>query len=215
MNVQALIPDFLALCHQVHAKGLTSSSGGNISQRCGDQILITPSGRSLQLLKPEDVVLMKLDGSYRSENGGIPSKEWRMHLCCYTREDVNTVIHVHSPNATAISCLENADPQCAIPVYTPGFGVRVGRLPMLPYLVNGSAELADAVAKVIEYRDSVLLANHGPLAVGATAEAALNIIEELEEEARLYFILGGKGRTLTPEQQADLYPMGLRRTPKQ
>ena len=53
MNHTGSIQLFLDTCHLIHAKGLVSGSGGNISLRCDDGILITPSGRSLESLKEE------------------------------------------------------------------------------------------------------------------------------------------------------------------
>ena len=132
MNHTGSIQLFLDTCHLIHAKGLVSGSGGNISLRCDDGILITPSGRSLESLKEEDLVLLQMDGSYTCPNGGIPSKEWRMHLACYhARPDVSALVHVHSSNAVAVSCMKDADSSCAIPVYTPGYSMRVGELPLL------------------------------------------------------------------------------------
>ena len=64
MNHTGSIQLFLDTCHLIHAKGLVSGSGGNISLRCDDGILITPSGRSLESLKEEDLVLLQMDGSY-------------------------------------------------------------------------------------------------------------------------------------------------------
>lgn len=43
MNHTGSIQLFLDTCHLIHAKGLVSGSGGNISLRCDDGILITPS----------------------------------------------------------------------------------------------------------------------------------------------------------------------------
>ena len=172
MNHTGSIQLFLDTCHLIHAKGLVSGSGGNISLRCDDGILITPSGRSLESLKEEYLVL---------------SKEWRMHLACYhARPDVSALVHVHSSNAVAVSCMKDADSSCAIPVYTPGYSMRVGELPLLPYMTPGSVELCDHVFPLIAERNSVLLANHGPLAVGRSMEEALNIIEEIEDEAKLF-----------------------------
>lgn len=128
MNHTGSIQLFLDTCHLIHAKGLVSGSGGNISLRCDDGILITPSGRSLESLKEEDLVLLQMDGSYTCPNGGIPSKEWRMHLACYhARPDVSALVHVHSSNAVAVSCMKDADSSCAIPVYTPRLQYARGR----------------------------------------------------------------------------------------
>lgn len=211
MNHTGSIQLFLDTCHLIHAKGLVSGSGGNISLRCDDGILITPSGRNLESLKEEDLVLLQMDGSCTCPNGGIPSKEWRMHLACYhARPDVSALVHVHSSNAVAVSCMKDADSSCAIPVYTPGYSMRVGELPLLPYMTPGSVELCDHVFPLIAERNSVLLANHGPLAVGRSMEEALNIIEEIEDEAKLFLLLGDRGIAMTKAQQNALPSHGLR-----
>lgn len=188
---------FLELCHDLQRRGFVSGSGGNVSFRVGDRILITPSGRSLASLAEEDLLVLNGDGTWEGE--GRPSKEWRMHLGCYVRGDVNVVIHVHSLYAVALSCLDVPDRGCAMALYTPGYALQVGRLPLLPYQVPGSAELAAEVGAVIRGRNSVLLANHGLLAVGSSVERALHVVEEIEENARLHFVLDGRGRSLDEE----------------
>jgi ribulose-5-phosphate 4-epimerase/fuculose-1-phosphate aldolase len=52
---------------------------------------------------------------------------------------------------------------------------------------------------------ALLLANHGPVVAGPTLAAAVAITEELEETARLFFLLDGRPhRRLTAEQVDDL-----------
>jgi ribulose-5-phosphate 4-epimerase/fuculose-1-phosphate aldolase len=207
MNGSDSIRGLLQLCLRIYDKDFVSGSGGNVSVRDGDTIVITPTGRNLGLLEERDIVRLRLSGEVIGP--GKPSQEWRMHVLCYARDDVACVVHAHSSYATALSCLAT-DPACAMPTYTPGYAVRVGKLPVLPYLRPGSEALAGSVGGVIAGngsgpgRNSVLLANHGLLAVGANLEQAMNIAEEIEENARLFFILNGKGRALGDEQQADL-----------
>ncbi len=196
---------FIDICHLIQAKGLVSGSGGNVSMRVGNEIVITPSGKSLEMIKLEDLVFLSKDGSFHCANGHVPSKEWQMHLNCYERADVNAVIHVHSTYAVAAACMADLDYACAIPVYTPGYAIRVGSLPVIPYIMPGSKELADAVANVIAKRNSVMMANHGVLAVGTGIESTLNVIEEIEDEVKLHFILNGRGNPLTKEQQKQLF----------
>lgn len=203
MNSIEIKETLLNLCHFVHQKGYVSGSGGNISCRLGDSFSITPSGRALQSLKLEDFITVNPGGNYSGV--GKPSKEWGMHRGCYTnRKDINVIIHVHSVYAVAVGCLENLDLECAMPIYTPGYGIRVGKLPVIPYLRPGSPLLAEQVAKTIQDRDSVLLANHGVVAVGSSFESALNIIEEIEENAKLHLLLNGHGRFLNESEIADL-----------
>lgn len=193
---------FVDLCHRAYDKDLVSGVGGNMSLRRGDRVLITPTGCCLGSVRADELVAMRLDGTV--VDGGRPSKEWRMHLRCYARAGVGAVVHLHSVHAVAVACLPDADPACAMPVYTPGYAVRVGRLPVVPYMRPGSPELADGIASLIATRDTVLLANHGVLALGAGAEQAFGLVEEIEENARLHFILAGRGRPLSDRQIQDL-----------
>lgn len=200
MDRKEQLSELIWYCHLIHEKGLVSSSGGNVSIRIGEDIYITPSGRSLQLIEEKDIVKLNLQGNYRMWGDVKPSKEWRMHLACYQFKEIQAVIHVHSPNSVALSCLKVLNFQCAMPIYTAGCATRVGELPVIPYYPSGSRELAEAVSKVIAWRDSVLLENHGVLAVGKNLEQALNITEEIEENARVHFILDNRGKALSGDQ---------------
>lgn len=194
---------FTNICHLMHQKGLVSGSGGNASLRVEGGFLITGSGVPMADVAPENLVLVHPDGSWQ---GPVPpSKEAALHRSCYAvRPQVGAVVHVHSVYAVALSCLAGLDTHSAVPVYTPGFGMRVGHLPAVPYLRPGSPELAAATARILADRDSVLLCNHGLVTVGATPEDALNLVEEIEENAKIHFLLGQKGLSLTPEQVREL-----------
>ena len=194
--------DIVELCRRAYDKGLVGGSGGNVSIRTEHGMLITPTGICLGDVASGDLVHVSADGTVLA--GHTPSKEWRMHLLCYRREHVQAVVHVHSAFSVGIACLRDVEPDCAMPVYTPGYAVRVGRLPVIPYLRPGSEDLAEAVGRVIATRDSVLLANHGVLAAGTSPTQAFNLIEEIEENAHLHFILGGWGAPLSMAQQRDL-----------
>jgi ribulose-5-phosphate 4-epimerase/fuculose-1-phosphate aldolase len=201
MTNSTILREFLHLCRQVYDKGFVSGSGGNISARIGNNFIITPTGRNIGTLVEKDIVRMSFSGNVLGE--GNPSKEWRMHCRCYERDDVAWVVHAHTIYATAVSCLP-VDSNCAMPVFTPGYSVRVGKLPVAPYLRPGSEELAEWTGKVIAARNSLLMANHGLITVGGTAEQALNLTEEIESNARLFFILSGRGAAMTEAQQTEL-----------
>lgn len=196
------VTDLVALCRRVYDKGMVGGSGGNVSIRRGEGCLITPTGICLGDVTEADIVALGADGAVMG--AGTPSKEWRMHLACYRRSEVNAVIHVHSAYSVGVACLHDLQSDCAMPVYTPGYAVRIGRLPSVSYLRPGSAELAEAVGQVISVRNTVLLANHGVLAAGETLTHALNLVEEIEENAHLHFTLGGWGTPLSEAQQRDL-----------
>lgn len=198
---------FAEYCRMVQGNGLVFGSGGNVSMRCADTVLITPSGRSLESLRAEDIVEIDMNGKVIGE--GVPSSEFRMHLGCYkARPEISTVLHVHSLYTVALSCMKGVDPERSMPVYTPGYGKRVGALPMIPYMLPGSISLSEAVTRVIKERNSVLMKNHGLVTVGKSREAALNLAEEIEENAHITLLLGGRGEALNEAQIADLVNYG-------
>lgn len=190
------IQRMIDVCHMLHDTGKVSGSGGNVSIRGEDGIWITPTGVSLGDVTEDNLVLLHWDESF--EGDIRPSKEFRMHLGCYQRRpDVQALVHVHSLYAVALSCLLR--PGDRIPAFFPGYVMRVNDLPMIPYLKPGCPELARQVGDIIETRNSVLLCNHGVVTVGKDMSQALNIMEEIEENAQLYFILNGRGHALSEE----------------
>ncbi|MGI6038217.1 MAG: class II aldolase/adducin family protein [Limnochordia bacterium] len=200
MNRQQLVE----ICECLYERGMVSGAGGNVSFRRGERIWITPSGRSLGELTGDDLV--EIDGHGRAQTSGRPSREWPLHLAVYRhRPDVRAVIHTHSPYAVALAC--QWSPEEPIPMYTPSYALLVGRMPLLPYYPPGSSDLEGAVASQIPSFDGLLLQNHGVVAVGSHLTAALTIAEEIEDNARIYFLTGGRGRGLTDEQLAELRQM--------
>ena len=95
-NVQEIIN----VGNSIFNKNLVSGKSGNISKRIkssiGDIVAITPTLKSLESLKQEDIVLVDLDGNLLTN--GNPSSELFMHLAIYKkRDDVNGIVHTHSP----------------------------------------------------------------------------------------------------------------------
>ncbi|MCC8191246.1 MAG: class II aldolase/adducin family protein [Planctomycetes bacterium] len=88
---------------------------------------------------------------------------------------------------------------------TPYYVMKVGRLVLIPYYRPGSPRLGEEMAARASETGAFLLANHGPVVVAGSLEAAINNAEELEETARLWFLLRGMDyRRLTPEEVAEL-----------
>ena len=78
--------------------GLTKGTGGNLSIFIREEklMLITPSGIEYPKLKPEDMVLMDLNGNV-VEGDLKPSSEHRMHSIIYeNRDDIDAVVHSHT-----------------------------------------------------------------------------------------------------------------------
>lgn len=197
------LEELIHIARQAYDRKFTSGSGGNLSIRCEDRIYISCGGSYLGNLTQEDFTCMNLQGEVLS--GKRPSKEAVMHLECYRRRpDIQSVIHLHPVYSIAVTCLKNADPECAMPAYTPGYALRIDKIPVVPYYRPGSKELALAAAEKIEKRNSLLLKNHGLLTVGSTAQAAFGLAEEIEENAQISLLLREGGVPLNPDQIADL-----------
>ncbi len=187
------------------ARGFSVGSAGNISVRLPDGYLMTPTNSSLGRLDP--VRLSKLDLNFQHTGGDKPSKEVFMHRAFYqAREDAGAVVHLHSTQATAVSCLPDVDPSNPIPPLTPYFVMRVGRtMPVIPYYRPGDAAMEPAIHAAARNARAILLANHGPVVSGKTLTDAVYAAEELEEAAKLFLMLRGQSpRLLNAAQVNDL-----------
>ena len=169
------------------ARGLTFGSSGNLSARLDDGFLVTPTNSCLGFLEPAR--LSKLDAHGKPVSGDAPTKEIPLHMAFYeARPHAGGVVHLHSTYATALSCLEDTDPDDAIPAITPYVVMRVGRVPLLPYTRPGSADVKPFVLAKARDHAAVLLANHGPVVSAHSFRDAVFAAEELEETAKLVFL---------------------------
>jgi ribulose-5-phosphate 4-epimerase/fuculose-1-phosphate aldolase len=199
------------LGRSIFERGLTHGSTGNISARCEDGWLLTPTGSNLGRLDPAR--LSKLDWSGELVSGDAPSKESFLHLAMYQERERNrAVIHLHATHSVAVSVLEGLDPDDLLPPLTAYYVMRIGTLPLVPYYAPGDVALAEAVRGYAGRHHALLLANHGPVVAGTSLAAAADAVEELEATARLYLLLQGRPiRPLTPDQAAEIkrrYPAG-------
>lgn len=193
------------LAASLYARGFSVGSAGNISVRLADGYLMTPTNSSLGRLDPDR--LSKLDMDFQHVGGDKPSKEVFMHRAFYqARKDAGAVVHLHSTQATAVSCLPDVNPANPIPPLTPYFVMRVGRhMPIIPYYRPGDPAMEPAIHAAAKDARAVLLANHGPVVSGRTLIDAVYAAEELEEAAKLFVLLRGQSpRLLSAEQVDDL-----------
>ncbi len=186
-------------------RGLTPGSSGNLSARLTDgSFLMTPTNACLGFLVAER--LSKLDPEGVHIGGDAPTKETPLHLGVYdARPLAMGIVHLHSTYATALSCLSDADPNNMIAAITPYVVMRVGRVPLVPYLPPGDPMMRESVGTLAKDHAALLLANHGPIVSAPSFESAVFAAEELEETAKLLFITQNRNvRHLTPQQIAEL-----------
>jgi ribulose-5-phosphate 4-epimerase/fuculose-1-phosphate aldolase len=205
MSTESRLRESLALHgRSLFERGLSPGSSGNLTVRLEEGFLVTPTGSSLGRLTPERICL--LDGDGRHLSGDPPTKEAFLHLAVYReRPQARAVVHLHCTHAVALSCLADVDPDDTLPQITAYRVMRLGRLPLVPYHRPGDPALARAVRAQVREHRAVLLANHGPVVSGRDLDDAVGAAEELEEAARLFFLLrGSPTRLLTDEQVEDL-----------
>ncbi len=196
-------------------RGFAHATAGNISVRLEDGFLITPADACLGFLDPAS--LARLDAQGRQLSGAPASKTLALHRAIYAAAArfaprTGCVIHTHSTHCVALS-LDCQERELLAPI-TPYFVMKVGHVPLIGYWRPGAAAAAQEVAQLIgHYGDSgrpiraVMLQRLGPNVWHDTPAAAMAVLEELEETARLT-LLGPKAREPLTESQID----ELRRT---
>jgi 3-dehydro-4-phosphotetronate decarboxylase len=203
MNENALREQIAEIGKSLYQRGLAHGAAGNISVRLDDGWLMTPTNSCLGRLDPARISRLDMEG--RLLSGDKPSKETFLHIAMYRERSAGAVVHLHSVHAVAISCLADVDADDVFPPITAYAIMQVGKLALAPYHPPGDESLAEAVRKLAGKHHAILLANHGPVVAGATLDAAVNAIEELEQTAKLMLLLRGQAlRLLTPGQVANL-----------
>jgi ribulose-5-phosphate 4-epimerase/fuculose-1-phosphate aldolase len=186
-------------------RGYSCGTSGNLSVRLGDGgYVLSPTNVSLGRLHPDR--LSRLDASGRHVDGPRPTKEAWLHLAIYrSRPSDRAVVHLHAPYAVALSCRTDGDPDDCLPALTPYVVMRVGRVGRIPYGPPGDAAVDQAVVALASTHRALLLTNHGPVVAGRDLDAAVAAAEELEETARLYFLLEGRPHAaLSPSRVGEL-----------
>jgi L-fuculose-phosphate aldolase len=184
--MKELVKSVVDVSKYVFERNLVSGKAGNVSGRFQnneiDVIAITPTLKSLNRLKEEDIVLVDLNGKNLTK--GKPSSELFMHLRIYKeRNDINGIVHTHSPYATGFSFSNKKIRRLE------GFGkIKTKHLKEIPYRLPGSEELAKQVISTIGQDDVLILKNHGVLTTGKTIEEAGDLAEFVEEIAKTQFV---------------------------
>jgi L-fuculose-phosphate aldolase len=176
--------------------GLVVGASGNLSVRCGELVVVTPSAVDYDDLEPELVCVVALDGSQVA--GTLPpTTELPMHLAVYERTSAAAVVHTHSPYATALATVVDVVPPIHYLIATLGGPVRVAA-----YVTPGTPDLADAIVGALEDRSAVLLRNHGALTTGDTLDEAYARSLTLEWLCALYYraTLLGEPRILSDQE---------------
>ena len=180
------VQEIIDVGNNIFNKNLVSGKSGNISKRIkssnGDIVAITPTLKSLANLNQEDIVLVDLDGNLLTK--GNPSSEVFMHLEIYKkRNDVNGIVHTHSPYATGFAFSNKRIRRLE------GFGeIKDPYLPWIEYEKPGSEELALKVGDNVGEGDVLVLKSHGVVCFSKNLKEAESLAVFIEESAKTQYI---------------------------
>ena len=189
------VDQVIEIARRVCASGAISPNAhGNVSLRVpdGDEMYFT-SAPSLRDIVPAGIARVGLDGVLRE--GQLPPIQGavvNMHTAMYEdQEEVNCVIHTHSPYATAYAVAQQPI-GCWVEALAM-FGLFDG-VPVAAYGPRGSsAAIANIRAAVVPGVPAVLLANHGVLVFHRNPELAINVGSIIEEAAQAGINAAGIG----------------------
>jgi len=196
--------------------GLVALSGGNISVRLGEHVLVTPSGMIYEDMVEDDVLVVDLDGNI-VEGTRKPSVDTSALLYILKADEtINAVIHTHQPYATAVGLVADELP-CNL---TTMANAVMGSALVAPYSSTATEQMGIEAVNYLQGRRAVILKHHGVIAVGDSLKQALYACIYLEEAAKTYAIaksFGGEMAMLTDdqiEQAVDVFKYYGQNTPQ-
>lgn len=175
-------------------RGLITYTWGNVSgiDRETGYFVIKPSGVDYDLLKPEDMVVMDLEGN-KIEGDLNPSSDTPTHIELYKAyPEIGGVVHTHSPWATSW-----AQAGREIPCYgTTHADYFYGDIPCARLLTQNEIEehyerntglvIIETLGEINPmYVPGILCSNHGPFTWGKDAAHAVYNAVVLEEVAKM------------------------------
>ncbi len=195
------ISDFSRLCYQ---KDYLAATDGNLSARLADgNVLCTPTRINKGFVRPEDSVVVDLDGRLvRGERKA--SSEIEMHTLIYRlRPDVHAVVHCHPQAATAYAAAGLPLNKALISEVV----LALGCIPIADYGTPGTPELSEQLTPFVEHYDALLMANHGVVTYGADMMDAYNRMDTVEHFAKIsiYTRILGKEQLLSSEDVEKLW----------
>lgn len=186
MKLQKLREEVCELHQELPDNHLVAWTSGNVSARDPETglVVIKPSGIKFRDLRPENMVIVDVDGKV-VEADHKPSSDTASHCYIYRqRPDVFGIVHTHSRYATAFASLGWSIP-CVLTAMADEFG---GDIPCGGFALIGGEEIGKVVVETLAgYPNSpaTLLQSHGVFTIGKSAEAAVKAAVMTEDNAAI------------------------------
>jgi len=162
-------------------------SAGNVSSRIDNELIaITPSRRSYDIMKPEDISIVSISDQKMVEGQYKPSSETPLHTAIYREmPEVGGVVHTHSIYSITFAASEKPLPIISVE----GLAANCkGCVPVARYVSPGSpfaGEVAMEVFRAHPGLKALLLRNHGLLTIGPDVESAWQTAYKIETAAQI------------------------------
>jgi L-fuculose-phosphate aldolase len=189
LEIEALGRSLAAAGARLAQHGLIVGAEGNLSVRLpGDRLLVTPTGRRKDELRPSDLVVVALApvdaATPNDRDAPRPTSDIAIHRAIYAaRPDVAAIVHAHVPAAMALTVAGEVPDPTALPETA----FLLPRLPFVPFGAMGSQELADRIAAALAEGPeplprAALLERHGAVAVGSgpPADALVQAVDRMD-----------------------------------
>ena len=201
MTDDELKVELVKITTELYRAGLVTATGGNISVRSAsrpDAAWITPSQIFKGDLKPEQMILIDMEGK-KISGEDKPSVESVYHAGIMKyRPEINAVVHTHAPLSTVFGICKME----MLPVTLDA--VFCMNMPIIPFIMAGTKELANAVIEGVGKTKATgaFLSNHGLMTVGKSLRQAADNSYMVEHvvEVLLKIKAAGLTPTLVPEK---------------
>jgi len=209
-NESEMRQEICRVARSLFERGYVHATAGNISVRLTDGFLITPSDACLGFLDSHD--LAKVGPGGQQLSGARASKTLLLHRSIYDADpDAACIIHTHSTHLVALTLSGVWSRDDILPPITPYFVMKVGHVPLIDYRRPGDPETATLVTQAIQRMRAqktpiraVMLDRLGPNVWHQSLAAAMAVLEELEETARLWLACTPRPEPLSEVQIDEL-----------
>ena len=201
--------------------------GVKVPNLANEYFLVTGSGKFIRNISVDlesNIGIIKIDETGEKYkivwgliNGAKPTSELPSHLMSHSiKFDVTggkhrVIMHSHATNLIALTFVLPLDgavftrelwemaTECPV-VFPTGVGV-------VPWMVPGGAEIAEATSKLMKKHDIVLWAHHGVFCSGEDLDLTFGLMDTVEKSAEILvkvLSMGGKRQTITSNNFREL-----------
>ena len=182
-----------SICKKLYEKNLIAGFDGNVSEKKGKQIIITPSNVNKSKIKSKDLCLINMAGQNLK---GKASSEKYMHLAIYKyQKKAQAIVHAHPPSAIALSLVKTQ--WKFLPQALPEIVIALGQVPFVPYTQPGTKQMGESLKSFVKMNQALILSHHGAVTWGGNLEEAFLIMEQLEHSCKILCLSEAMGQTKT------------------